>query len=176
MQSSIASAVCSAADRFSSTISDQFKHRMSSIDASSARSARPQRPIFQRFVAWSLASVGALFALLSLTVPSDPTAENQGGETVILVFGLMMLAGGVLWLSSLRRREQARRAEYDERAVLAVAARHGGRATVAQITLETDLSSERAEQVIDRLCGRNIAQPDILDDGTVVYQFGLLAG
>lgn len=149
---------------------------MSTAEPASSRLARPQRPIFQRFVAWSLVSVGALFALLSLTVPSDPAAENKGGETVILVFGLLMLGGGVLWLSSLRRREGVRRDEYEERSVLAVAARHGGRVTVAQITLETDLSSERAERVIDRLCGRNIAQPDVLDDGTVIYQFGFVAG
>lgn len=137
--------------------------------------AQPRRRSFQRFVAWVMASIGALFMLLSLAVPSDADPTKKQGEVVILVFGAVLLVLGAAWLRSLRRRDGATRLEFEERAILIVAARYGGRATIAQITLETPLSSEQAEEVINRMCGRNIAQPDLMDDGTVVYQFGMLA-
>jgi hypothetical protein len=148
---------------------------MSSLDPTMPRTvAAPRRPTFQRFFAWILAVVGALFVLLSLAVPSDEAETNKEGEVVVLVFGSVLLAGGALWLWGLRKRDRVQSSDFAERAILAVAARYGGRATIAQITLETPLSSAQAEEAINRLCGRNIAQPEIMDDGTVVYLFGML--
>jgi hypothetical protein len=133
----------------------------------------PRRRTIQRFFAWMLIVIGALFLLLVL-VPTEPDPSNPDGAKIVLVFALVMVATGGGWLWATRRRDSQLRGGYEEKAVLAVAARNGGRATVAQIALETQLSMEEAEEAINRLCRRNIAQPDLLDDGTVVYTFGML--
>ena len=149
---------------------------MSTLDPT-ARSIVPPKPPrrrgIQRFFAWTFAIVGAFFMLIAL-VPLDP--ENDEGRIVVMIFGAMLLAVGGGWVYVTRRGDGEQRSRYDEKAILAVAARHGGRATIAQITLETDLSMQQAEETLNRLCGRNIAQPDLLDDGSVVYLFGILGG
>jgi hypothetical protein len=132
----------------------------------------PRRHTFQRFLAVFLIVFGALFAVLIVATPSDP--KNPEGERVVLVMGVMMLVGGAIWRWRIGASDDAQREGFEEKAILGVAARYGGRATLAQIALETQLSMEQAETAINRLCGRNVAQPDLLDDGSVVYLFGML--
>ena len=62
-----------------------------------------------------------------------------------------------------------------ERAVLMVARAHGGIATVAQIVLESPLSSEQADRTLERLRKRGLAHPELDENGCVHYHFaGLL--
>lgn len=134
--------------------------------------APPRRRTFQRLVAWVLIVIGALFVILMIAARSKP--DNVSGERAATVMGLVMLAGGLGWLFASRRGDNAGQLLFEEKAILSVAARYGGRATVAQVALETQLSMDQAESAINRLCGKNIAQPDLMDDGSVVYQFAIL--
>jgi hypothetical protein len=134
--------------------------------------APPKRRTVQRISAWVLIVVALIFVSAGVTPSDDP--ESREGQTPALVMGLIMLAAGVGWLIAARRSDASGQLMYEEKAILAVASRYGGRATLAQIALETHLSMEQAEDAINRLCARNVAQPDLLDDGSVVYQFGML--
>ena len=152
---------------------------MNAISPVGRVSTGPRRRTFQRIAAWLLIIFGGLFVLLMLVAPTDPanatTRDNVEGERAATVMGLVMLATGGGWLWATRRRDESGQHMYEEKAILAVAAKYGGRATIAQIALETHLSMDQAEVAINRLCGKNIAQPDLMDDGSVVYQFGMLA-
>ena len=145
---------------------------MSKVDAATKRiGAGPRRTPFQRFCAWTLTVFGVLFTIIGL-VPAE--AEHEEGARLVLGFGIVLLVCGGVWLWSLRKRDLSSNDDYADKAVLAVAARHGGRATLAQIVHESELTVDEAEITIDRLCRRNVAQPDLLDDGSVIYTFGVL--
>lgn len=150
---------------------------MNAVDVQTRATAAPRRRTFQRVASWVLIVMGALFVLLMVAAPSDPKTsdpKDKEGENAALVLGAIMLVAGLGWLLTARRSDATVQLRYEEKAILAVAARYGGRATIAQIALETQLSMNEAEAAINRLCGKNIAQPDLMDDGSVVYQFGML--
>jgi hypothetical protein len=130
---------------------------------------------FKRGMGWTLLALGVLFLLLT---GMGLMGDRDKAGSVLAVFGLpgivMSLAGG-LWLRRIGGREREEYLHYQEKAVLDVAADNGGFATIAAITLHTPLSADDAEAAISRLCQRNVAQPELMDDGTVAYSFGGLA-
>jgi hypothetical protein len=142
--------------------------------------APPRRRTMQRFLAWVLILFGAFIGLLGIvllfTAPTAETPDPKEGGIAFLIIALVFIVPGIAWYLRSVKRDRALRDDMSEKAVLAVAARNGGRVTVAQVALETRLTMEEAETALNTLCGKNIAQPDILDDGTVVYTFGILRG
>jgi LPXTG-motif cell wall-anchored protein len=139
----------------------------------STRRQRPRRRIAPSIGALFLVPLGALLVLASFVNTGDPETEKSNGP--IGVAGAVLVALGGLWLYRTQRREREELEQFHEREVLTVASRHEGRATAALVTVESELSAEEAQKTLERLCGKNMAQPDLLDDGTVVYLFGMLA-
>ena len=90
---------------------------------------------------------------------------------------LPMLAGvGKLVKRTMARRAAAKsRPERLEREVLKAAKELGGRVTVVQLSAHTDLSLDDAQQTLDRMCAKGYVSQEILDNGTVVYDFPALA-
>lgn len=113
--------------------------------------------------------LGGFIALISFVPTDDP--ETEKATPAIRTIGLVMFGTGALIIWMTRRREAEQRSAYGEKAVLRVAAMYNGRVTLSQIGVETDLSIDEAERVIEDLCRRNIAQPELLDDGSVEYRF-----
>ena len=58
-----------------------------------------------------------------------------------------------------------------EKAVLRVAEQNGGRVTPALVALNTHLTTEKAEEVLERLARKNYAAMNVTDDGRVEYAF-----
>ena len=58
-----------------------------------------------------------------------------------------------------------------ERAILRVAQAEGGRITAAVVSLRTDLSLDRAEEVLQDLARRGHAAMNVTEDGRVEYGF-----
>jgi len=69
------------------------------------------------------------------------------------------------------RPQRRRRVDSAEKAVLLVAERNGGRVTPALAALNTHLTTEKAEQVLERLAKRSYAAMRVTDDGRVEYEF-----
>lgn len=128
---------------------------------------------FARFFAWVLIVFGA-FLLLGVFLPSE-TPETQEATAPMAVFAVVMLAGGTFWLSRIKTARRRAMELREEKTVIGVAAAHDGHVTIAQIALETDLSMESAEAVLARLCSRSVAQPDLEEDGSVVYHIATLS-
>lgn len=125
---------------------------------------------------WILIIFGMLMLIGGLAPREPAPGENKKADNPLGVFimaGLMIAGGGYWWFRAGQRNLGAVIQEQDKQ-ILSVAARHHGRTTVAQIVMETDLSAQEAEEALNRLCQQNVAQPDLLDEGGVVYQFGLL--
>lgn len=132
---------------------------------------------------------------------SDEEEEKPGGDLIAgAVFGVGFGAGywvfGIGWmiwpfliigvlpmLSGLRKvvrgivarraAEQARPQQL-ERMVLRAAKDLGGRVTVVQIASHSDLAPDEAQETLDRMCAKGYVIQDILDNGTVVYEFPAL--
>lgn len=55
--------------------------------------------------------------------------------------------------------------------LMRLAERRSGSLTVAEVVAHADLDAERAEQCLDDLCKRGIAEHRVTDGGEIVYRF-----
>lgn len=98
------------------------------------------------------------------------------GGLFYLAVGAGFLGTGLFWFRYAAQQERARRDLFEEKSVLSVAARHGGYATTAQITLETQCTAAEVEEAVARLCRQGLARAEFDEDGAVRYRFGGLIG
>jgi hypothetical protein len=61
--------------------------------------------------------------------------------------------------------------EERERLVLRLAKDRGGRLTVADVAMNSDLSTQQAQEVLSKCNVRGLTEMDVSDDGAVVYVF-----
>jgi hypothetical protein len=139
-------------------------------------SPRPQSEFIPKVGAGCLVVLGLFMAVSALAALTVPPVPSIAGLVIMATIGAGFVSAGAYWWRFVRGSELRRRVEYDEKAVLSVASRHGGVVTVAQLALETELSAEEARAAVERLCIRGIAQPDVQDDGTMQYRFGGFLG
>jgi hypothetical protein len=134
--------------------------------------ARMRQPdLLPRMGAGCLVLLGATIVVIAVTSLFAPASLSLPGFVVYGLIGLGFAMSGIFWIRYISALEETRRLLFAEKEVLRAAERHTGRLTVALITLHTPLSSEEAEHVLDRLCRRGVAYPDVLDDGTIEYRF-----
>jgi hypothetical protein len=133
--------------------------------------------------------LGVIIAVFSSFFVATAVVEIAGGgdgktATSVLVgiavfFGGTALAGGYLARRMFRRAgpvaPPATSAEVAEKRVLALAARVGGRTTVAEAAARCGLTVEESREVLERLASQSVAEILVADDGTLVYAIaGLL--
>ncbi len=99
------------------------------------------------------------------------------GSLFMTVIGLGLVGAGIFSIRYVKAFERRGRHLFEEKAVLAVAARHGGVVTLPQITLDSALSVAEAEEVLRRLCREGIARMELdVEDGSIRYHFHGLGG
>jgi hypothetical protein len=104
--------------------------------------------------------------------------ESKDRNVGLAFYGILaILAGGgaYLWFRSLKNRDRKDWLVYHERIVVQQIASAGGNATLAQIVQGTPLSATQAEEVVESLSSKGLIHLDLLDDGTVLYKFGVSA-
>lgn len=98
---------------------------------------------------------------------------------VALLIGAGLPAVGGSWLLARhfgvgrrigRRREELRR-DTLEAEILKMAARHGGRITVVEVAGELAVPTGTAEELLNELMRRELAEIEITDSGLLVYAF-----
>lgn len=124
-----------------------------------------------RMGAGCLVLVGGLISIIAVTYFFSEHSSGLYGLAFYGLIGLGFGVSGVFWLRYITTLESARRNMFAEKAVLAAAFRHGGTATLAQITLESPLTLNETESAVERLCRRGVARPELMDDGTITYRF-----
>ncbi len=88
-----------------------------------------------------------------------------------LFLGILPSALG-LWICRHARRKGKRRArESSERTILQLARERSGKLTVADVAMNTPLSSSEAKEALDQLNLDRLADMDVSDSGVVVYHF-----
>jgi hypothetical protein len=70
-----------------------------------------------------------------------------------------------------KRQLEAEKAAESERSVLRIAQTRGGLVTPSQVALDTKLSLEEAEQLLESMAKRGHASMEVRDDGRLVYRF-----
>jgi len=137
-----------------------------------------------------LGVLGVIIALFSLFFVATALVEVAGGGNgktpvsvlvgIAVFFGGTTLAGGYLARRMFRRARQAAAppptdTETAEKRVLALAARLGGRTTVAEAAARCGLTVAESREVLDRLVSQSVAELLVAEDGTLVYAIaGLL--
>lgn len=121
---------------------------------------------------------GAIFVVGGLANALDP---REGSSALIFVlatlfFGIapLVLGCGIL-MWSFRRRSQ-RNKETHERLILSLARQRGGRLTVADVALNTSLSSDQAQKLLEQCHLDGLSYVDVSDQGVVEYIFQGLQG
>ncbi|SFF46086.1 hypothetical protein [Thermoflexibacter ruber] len=96
--------------------------------------------------------------------------------TIVLFILTSLMAGGGFWLVYSARQSSNRRKYHDlENKVLQAAALNGGRLSVAQLALQTHITTQEAEIWLNKMQERGHAHITVTPDGAVVYEFiGLL--
>ncbi|MXW17077.1 MAG: hypothetical protein F4123_03875 [Gemmatimonadetes bacterium] len=101
------------------------------------------------------------------------------GTMVALLIGAGLPAAGGSWLLARhfgvgrrigRRREELRR-DTLEAEILKMAERHGGRLTTVEVAAELAVPATTAEELLNELMRRELAEIEITDSGLLVYAF-----
>jgi uncharacterized protein YneF (UPF0154 family) len=133
--------------------------------------------------------LGVIIALFSSFFVATALVEIAGGGDgktpvsvlvgIAVFFGGTLLAGGYLARRMFRRAVRAAPPATDtevaEKRVLALAAKLGGRTTVAEAAARCGLTVAESREVLERLVSQSVAELLVADDGTMVYAIsGLL--
>ena len=122
-----------------------------------------------------LASIlfGAIFIVGGLANVADPPEGGSVSTFLVatLFFGVVPLVAGIWLCLRLRRSAKRRARESGERMILKLAQERGGRLTVADVAMNTDLSSEQAKSLLDQCNLDRLAEMGVSESGVVVYTF-----
>ncbi len=137
----------------------------------------PVKDFLPRLGAGCLVLLGGMVVIMALGLFLGAGRPDPTGLLFYGMFGVGFLSAGIFWYRYVSEQERTRRRLFEEKSLLSVAVRHGGYATLAQVTLETPVTALEAEEAMARLCRQGFAQPELMEDGTVRYRFGgLLQG
>lgn len=132
----------------------------------------PEKDFLPRLGAGCLVLLGALIGVMAVTIFLEPGRFEFLGFMFYGIIAVGLGGAGVFWYRYVSGQEQTRQQLFAEKAILNVAARHGGYITMVQVSLETPFTASDAEAAMSRLCGQGYAQPELMEDGTVRYRFG----
>lgn len=131
---------------------------------------------------WTLIG-GATLVLLSLFMFAGFVRSGAALSALPTMIALLITvglpaAGGVALITRhfrygkrLSERRDRLRQQTVESEVLRMAAQHGGRLTVVEIVTEMAIPPEHAQQALDALVEREIADIAVSDSGVLVYTF-----
>ncbi len=116
-----------------------------------------------------LGTLGLIGSLGNLVDPGEASAWTYVLATLFL--GIIPSALG-LWVCRHARRKGKRRShESTERTILELARERSGKLTVADVAMNTSLSSSEAKEALDQLNLDRLADMDVSESGVVVYHF-----
>ena len=105
-------------------------------------------------VGYTIAIVSAFF-IFAFVIDLTSGDECEPGVMVgLIVFFILVGGSGVLLLKKSRQYE----AEKQERMVLELAASKNGRITPAEIAMETSLTANESQEILDGLCQQGITE------------------
>jgi hypothetical protein len=93
------------------------------------------------------------------------------GGLIPIVRGISRLIEGRVSAPRDKRKLEAEKAANAERSVLRIAQARSGLVTPSQVALDTQLSLEEAELLLDSMAKRGHASMEVREDGRLVYRF-----
>jgi hypothetical protein len=101
----------------------------------------------------------------------------DGDDDPGVIIGLIALHTGTgLFGGYLLKIANRRQLEGQEKMVLRIAAARGGKVTPEEVAMETSLTVEDAQKLLEKLCTQGAGQLQVTDQGGLVYTFsGLLS-
>ncbi len=121
----------------------------------------------------ALCLFGALFAVGGLANAIEPPEGQSAAVFVLLTLflGVVPFVGGMWMCVWSRRRSKMRLVESQERLILQLAQQRGGRLTVADVALNTALSSNQAQLLLEQYHLDGLSRVGVSDGGVVEYTF-----
>lgn len=121
----------------------------------------------------SVAAFSMLCVVIGIGDVFDGNNEDLGatiGATLLFAFGLAG-GGALFWVNYRRGKDEkpSRQGQLDQQ-VLTIAASGDGCLTVAEVSLKMGLSLEQSKETLSRLTRAGVAEPELRDDGELVYR------
>ena len=105
---------------------------------------------------------------------SSSAPTNTTGALIVGIFMAFVGLGGLaMMFLGLKKPKVAefKMTQTTERTILSVARHHGGKVTVSELALETQLTLDECQTVLDQLASRDVAQVHVGTAGETVYAF-----
>lgn len=128
--------------------------------------------IIWTILGYTITAISAFF-ICAFVIDFTTDSEHEPGVLVgLVVFFIFTGASGIFLIRKGRHSTR----EKQERMVLELAASKNGRITPAEIAMETSLTANESQTLLDVLCQQGIAETQITENGSVVYAFtGLIS-
>lgn len=138
--------------------------------------ASPFKKVFALILYWwglIITILGFLGIIVNFAgdAPDTEKPDLFQGILGVLVFGTLPLIVGIIMKKNLKNKSIKDAYIRLERNVLEAAKKHKGRLTLSDASFELNTSMERTRELMDIFVKKNIAEPDIDEDGKVIYIF-----
>ena len=130
-----------------------------------------------RFIGAGALFLIALFMLLGFARSSVQMSAPAGLVALLLTVGLPAAAGAALVMGHFRARGQltGRKAQLRQQTleaeIIGAAERHGGKLTVVEVVRDLAVTSEDAQEALNALHTRELAEIEMTESGMLVYAF-----
>lgn len=118
----------------------------------------------------SIVFLGASISCFIDAAQGRDVSNSIGGGFVLLAFALGSGIGALRGLGSLGAKPGLSQDE-KEHLVLATASSSGGKLTVAELALESGLPVDEAQESLDGLAARGVAEIEVTPEGATLYSF-----
>lgn len=127
---------------------------------------------FKKFLAICFIIFGSLMAIGSIGVAlENPISKLLGTLVFGAAFGIGPVVGGVYWLKNIGKKNKALKERQTEDMILRLAQRFDGELTILRLTSNTRLSAEESKKFLEEMYKKGLAELNITDSGSVVYEF-----
>ena len=138
--------------------------------------ASPFKKLFAMILYWwgLIITILGFLGIIINAAGNAPETEKPDlfqGILGVLIFGTLPLIVGIIMKKNLKNKSVKDAYNRLERNVLEAAKKHKGTLTLADASFELNTNMDRTRELMDIFVRKNIAEPDIDEDGKVIYIF-----
>ncbi len=120
----------------------------------------------------SLTLLGLYVLLFGVLIIFDPLRTPTIVEYIGLgMFGIIPTVVGALMCRKLIRQTRSHKGEIIEKIILQLAKKNRGSLTVAEVAMNTPLTSVEAKKVLDQYNLNGLTEMEVSESGVVIYRF-----
>ena len=133
--------------------------------------------ILSKITAWFLIVFGVVMLAGAIININEGTSDNKTSTDLMLIpiFALLPMLGGAYWLYSINTKDRLEQSAVEQRMILSLAARLGGKISILDVAQHTPISQSQAQKHLSDLQKIGAVELRVTDSGEILYEIkGLL--